>query len=77
MKTQITVKEVDEETFREFKAVAIRNKITVGTALTLAMEKFKSSELAKKAKFTDLEPVDWGAGTEKVSEQADEILYGE
>jgi len=31
----------------------------------------------KKRKLTDLKPVDWGKGSEKTSEQMDEILYGE
>lgn len=77
MGTQITVRDVDEDIFREFKAEAIRHGLTLGSALTLAMKKFRSELLKKKLKFTSLQPVAWGKGTEKVSEEVDKILYGE
>lgn len=31
----------------------------------------------KKQRFIDLKPVDWGEGSEHVSEQVDDILYSE
>jgi len=77
MKTQITVKEVDETTFQELKSEAIIRKITVGTALTLAIENWLSSLKKTKGKLSELKPRNWGPGTEYTSEQADEILYGE
>lgn len=40
MKTQITVRDVDEKVFREFKAEAVRHGLTLGTAITLAMKKY-------------------------------------
>ena len=76
MAIQITVREVDEGVFREFKAEATKQGLTLGSAITLAMEKFHN-DLRKKKKFTSLKPISWGKGTEKVSEQVDEILYGE
>lgn len=77
MGTQITVRDVDSEVFREFKAEAIKHGLTMGSALTLAMEKFRAELGKKKQKFTSLKPVLWGKGTEQVSEQVDQILYGE
>ena len=77
MGTQITVREVNPEVFREFKAEATRHGMTVGTALTLAMLQFKQELRRKKKKFTSWKPVSWGKGTEQVSEEVDEILYGE
>ena len=74
--TQITVRDVDKDVFREFKAEATRQGMKVGSALTLAMLKFKS-DLRKKKKLTLWEPVDWGPGNEHVSEQVDDIMYGE
>ncbi len=72
---QLSVRDVDEKVFREFKAAAVRNKVKLGGALTLAMMKFRQ-ELDRKRKFTDFKPTKWGKGSEHVSEQVDEILYG-
>lgn len=77
MKTQITVRDVDAGAYKEFKADAIRNGLTLGGALTLAMEKFRSELTKKRSKLSDFKPVDWGKGTERVSEEVDAILYGE
>ena len=76
MGVQITVREVDEKAFREFKAEAIRQGLTVGTALTLAMEKFRT-ELGKKKQLKLWKPTSWGEVTEYISEKMDDILYGE
>lgn len=71
----ITVREVDEETFREFKAEAAKRGISLGTALTLAMEKFRKEVGSKKMKLSSLQPIHWGLA--HVSENMDDILYGE
>jgi len=73
---QITIKNVDETAFREFKAVAARKGIKLGTALTIAIEKFKDELQKKHYKFTALKPVKWGSGSERISVEIDEILYG-
>lgn len=73
---QITVRDVNPQVFQEFKAAAVDNGMRLGIALTLAMEKLRSELLRKKFKFTSLKPVDWGKGTERVSEEVDQILYG-
>lgn len=78
MNVQITVRDVNQEAFREFKGEAIKHGLTVGTALTLAMQKFRSELTKKRPKFTSLaRPVHWGKGTEHLSEEVDSILYGE
>jgi len=76
-KTQITVKEVDEKAFQNLKAEAAKRKMTVGTALTWAIENWLSSLEPIRGRLSDLKPRDWGPGTERVSEEIDEILYGE
>ena len=73
----VTVRDVDPQVFREFKADAVRNGYKLGTALTLAMEKFRSELRRKKEKFTSLKPIHWGKGSEHSSLEIDEILYGE
>lgn len=77
MKTQITVRDVDAGAYKEFKADAIRNGLTLGGALTLAMEKFRTELTKKRPKLSNFKPVDWGKGTELVSEEVDKIIYGE
>ena len=72
--TQITVRNVDSDAFREFKAEATRRGMKLGTALTLAMERFKLEK--RKSKLTDWKSTNWGKGTEHLSEEVDEILYG-
>ena len=76
MGIQITVREVDEKVFREFKAEAVRQKITLGGALNFAMEKFRADLSKKRPKLTYWQPSSWGPGSEHVSERIDEILYG-
>lgn len=75
MGVQITVKDVNEETFHELKAYAVKNKMTVGTALTMAMHTLMTSLKKRKGKLSDVKPFVGGAGTERLSEQMDEVLY--
>lgn len=74
--TQITVKEVDKRIFHELKAEAAKRNITVGIALTLAIEKWVSSLKQTQDKLSRLKPRNWGQGTERLSEDIDKILYG-
>jgi len=75
MGVQITVKDVDEPTFHELKAYAVKHKMTVGTALTMAMHTLMTSLKKRKGKLSDVESFVGGAGTERLSEQMDEVLY--
>ena len=77
MKTQVTVKEVDEDSFKELKAEAVRRKMGVGAALTLAIENWLSSLKQKKGSLSELKPRNWGPGTEYLSEDVDKVIYGE
>ena len=75
MLIQLSVHDVDSNVFREFKAQAVRERLTVGKALTLALKHWVEEEGTKKS-FLELKPVDWGKGTEKTSKEIDKILYG-
>ena len=81
-KTFIGIRDVDEETFRKFKVMSVEEKMKLGVALTMAMKYFLKKEAhRKKHKKTvqhllEVKPFDWGPGTEKTSEEIDEILYG-
>ncbi len=75
MAIQITVKDIDEKTFRELKSYAIQNKVTVGRALTLAMHTFITHTHKPKRKLSSIKPFAGGPDTTHLSEQIDEVLY--
>ncbi len=76
-KEMVTVRDVDEQVLREFKARATKEKMKMGKALTEAMKRW----LSEKEKTVDpkvllrAKPFDWGPGTERTSQKIDEILY--
>ncbi|MBI4139911.1 hypothetical protein HY483_03035 [Candidatus Woesearchaeota archaeon] len=73
---QLSVKNVEEKTFREFKAKSVQEGMNVGLALTLAMQDWiEQSKRKPKRNILDLKAWDWGKGTENISENADSILY--
>ncbi len=80
-KKMIAVRNVDEDTFRKFKAAATGENMNVGNALTAAMKQWTEEEKIKKYRHrgkraAKIKPFSWGKGTEKTSEDVDEILYG-
>ena len=65
---QITIKNVQEQVFREFKAESIREGLKVGDSLTLAMGLWlEKSKKKPKLSLLDLKPKDWGKGTDRKS----------
>jgi len=71
---QLSVRDVNERIFMEFKAKAVQNKLNVGQAITLAMKHWLEMHEPKK-RLIDFKPTDWGKGTEKTSQEIDKILY--
>jgi hypothetical protein len=75
----LVVRKVNKAVYREFRAKALKQWMTVGRALSITMEewvkapteKSKDPKLLLKAK-----PIDLGEGSEDISENVDEILYG-
>jgi len=81
-KTFISVRDVDEETFRKFRARAIAERKKIGDALTALMmrylkekEKRKDEHWKKVRALADAKPLNFSPGNERLSEQVDEILY--
>ncbi len=72
---QLSVRDVDEKIFREFKAEAARERLPIGKALTLAMG-FWLQESKPLKNLLDLKAVNLGKGSEKLSEEIDKTLYG-
>lgn len=75
-KTFIGVREVDEETFRRFRARAVQERLKLGYALTLAMKYWMEKEKdkgSKKLKGPKVKPFSWGPGTKKLSIEHDKF----
>ncbi len=81
-KTFIGVRDVDEDTFRKFRAMTVEEKMKLGFALTLAMQRLLNERKRRDKtlpnprnliKITGIiktkEKVKW-------SEEIDDILYG-
>lgn len=75
----VTFRNLNEEVLRDFKAEAVRENKTFGEALVEAMltwlEHQKAAITKKKTKLSDLKAMDFGPGTENLSERIDEVLY--
>lgn len=72
----VTVRGIDEELFRKFKAKAVKEGKKLGDALNEALLIWLMEKSGKKTRLTELEPFDWGEGTERTSVEIDEIIYG-
>ncbi len=74
---QLSVKDVEEDVFREFKSELVREGLTVGKALTLAMQLWLERVEQKPTKsLLSLKLTRWGKGTERASEEIDRIVGG-
>ncbi len=75
----VTVEGVDEAVFRHLEMRARMEEKDLGQLLTEAIEAYLRSPnwFPKIHSLADLEPEDFGPGTERLSEQVDEVLYGD
>ncbi len=78
MKTDLTtIRGIDPEMLRKFKTKSVEKKMRIGEALTKAMAEWISKD--KKSKdihiLLKIKKFDWGAGTEKLSEEIDRVLH--
>ena len=82
-KTFIGVRDVDEATFRKFRALAVQERMKLGEALSLAMRKLleegeqEHEDKVDTKNLLKIKPVKIGKKKVKWSEEIDEILYGE
>ena len=74
-KMTVTIRDVDADLFKDLKVFATQNDINLAGALNVAVSSYLSLN-RKVNKFTMLKPIKGGKGTERVSEQVDEIMYG-
>lgn len=73
-----TIRNLDEAAYRALKARAALAGRTVGDVLNEAIRAWlaRPGPGAKSASLFDLVPEDYGEGTEALSEQIDDIVYG-
>ena len=80
MKTTIAVRDVDEETFRKFRAMTDEEKMKLGDAVTMAMKNLLEEEREKKRpdpkNLLKIKPIKVGKKKVRWSEEIDEVLYG-
>lgn len=76
VKMQLSIKNVEGEVFREFKAESVREGLEIGRSLTLAMKLWIDMHYRKpKMSMLNFKPRDWGKGTERLSGEIDKVLY--
>ena len=74
--TTICVRDVDPDIFRSFKSQSHQRGMTLGQALTAAIQHWTEEHRPKK-RFLEFKPSKgWGKGTEKSSTEIDRVLYG-
>lgn len=77
----ISIRDIDQQSWKELRIVAIQDGLTVGQALNRAIERWlfekKEAKHQKKAKsFWDLPPLHYeGKDATQLSTQVDEVLY--
>ena len=77
----ITIRDINPRFWRELKVEAVREGMTIGEAVNIAIEKwlmeYKSKEHKKTKSFWDLKPFKFeGKDAGQLSTKVDEILYG-
>lgn len=73
---QLSVKNVEDDVFKEFKAESVREGFNVGKSLTLAMKLWLEKKHKKpKSSILSLKTIHWGKGSERTSEEIDKVLY--
>lgn len=73
-----TIRNLDEGAYRRLKARAAAEGKTIGEALNEAMEVYAKlgAVFPKTGSILDLKPVDFGKGSERLSEEIDAVVYG-
>ncbi len=73
---KISVRNVDKQLFKELKLRAQREEKTAGQALNEALRLYLQQDRKSRKPLSKLPSFDFGSGTERLSEEIDEVLYG-
>lgn len=72
-----TIRNLDSRAYRAIKARAALNGLTVGEAVSEAIRAYVARPVGSRAgSIMDLTPEEYPAGTERLSEEIDRIVYG-
>ncbi|MDI6640550.1 MAG: hypothetical protein QMD78_06990 [Methanocellales archaeon] len=72
----ITIRNIDERSYRRLKAMAALEGIPIGAAITQAIKVWLEREKrASDVSLLDMKPVSFGKENARLSEEIDEILY--
>ena len=73
-----TIRNLDDIAYRELKAHAALTGKTIGETVNEAMRAFltRIPKPMKKRSLSELQPQDLGPGSERLSEEIDDIVYG-
>jgi plasmid stability protein len=73
-----TIRNLDEDAYRELKAHAARSGRTIGEAINEAMRFYLAvpSPFARRGSLFDLKPERYPQGSEGLSEEIDQVVYG-
>ena len=72
-----TIRELDENVYRQAKAKAALKGMSIGRAVNEALRRWLAEgEKLGSRSILDLKPEKLGKGTERLSEEIDSILYG-
>jgi plasmid stability protein len=72
-----TIRNLDEDAYRQLKARATLDGKSVGEAMTEAIRVYLAQARRRKTRsILDMKIRDLGPGTERLSEEIDEIVYG-
>lgn len=72
------IKNMDKDSYKLVKMLAVKEEKPVGEVMSEAVRFFFREKNAKKKKgFRHLPIIDLGPGTENLSMEIDDILYGE
>lgn len=76
-KMDITIRNLDQQVYREVKARAALEGKTVGEVLNEAVRVWLGAgPIMRTGSLRDLRPQSWGPQSERMSEQVDRIVYG-
>lgn len=73
-----TIRNLDEQAYRRLKAHAALHGQTIGEAMNQAIRTYltQQTSIEKTGRSRDIPSADLGEGSEALSEQVDESLYG-
>ena len=73
-----TVRNLDEQAYRELRARAVLEGRTVGELISEAIRSYLASRAVKRGKVSlrELKPEPFAEGNEKLSSEIDTVVYG-